>query len=396
MDRRGFIKNSTLASSLFFIPSFVRAFENIAANKLGFKRLVIIQLSGGNDGLNTIIPFNNDIYYRERPKLAIQKKHTLKLSDELGLHSSLLPLKRLYDEGSLSVINNVGYPNPNRSHFRATDIWQTASHSNEQLNSGWIGRYLDQFSEQSHNAIEIDESLSLALKGERKNGIAVKNPRMLYRTSQDPYLKNVLNHYDDAHLNEHNLGYLYKTMIAAESSATYIYETSKTIKSSQDYPNFGFANQLKTTAQFINSGLDTRVYYSSLNGFDTHVNQPNIQKRLLNIYAKSMASFVDDLKSQNTFNDTLILTFSEFGRRVKQNASNGTDHGSANNVFIIGGQLKTPGLYNNLANLNDLDANGNIKFEIDFRRIYATVLKKWLEVDDSKILNTDFNQLNFI
>ena len=396
MDRRKFIRNSTLASSLFFVPSFVRAFENVARDKFGFKRLVIIQLSGGNDGLNTVIPFHNDVYYRKRPKLAIQKKNTLRLSDELGLHSSLLPLKRLYDEGNLSIINNVGYPNPNRSHFRSTDIWQTASHSKEHLQSGWIGRYLDHFSKHPYNAIEIDDSLSLALKGENKNGVAVKNAQMNYRTSQDPYFKKVMNHYNDAHLNEHNLGYLYRSMIASESSAKYIYETSKTVNPSQNYPNFEFANQLKTTAQFINSGLDTSVYYSSLNGFDTHVNQPNIQKRLLNVYAQSMEAFVNDLKAKNTFNDTLILTFSEFGRGVKQNAGNGTDHGAANNVFIIGGQLKKPGLYNDLASLNDLDSNGDIKFEIDFRTIYATVLGKWLEVDDSKILNASFNQLNFI
>ena len=396
MKRRQFIKQSSLASSLFFVPNFVRAFENVASSKLGFKRLVILQLSGGNDGLNSIIPFTNDIYYRSRSTIAIAKNNVLKCTDELGFHESLLPLKQLYDEGYVSIINNVGYPNPNRSHFRATDIWQTASGSEQYLQSGWIGRYLDENAKKSHQAIEMDDSLSLALKGEFLNGLAVKNPRTLFRTSQDPYFKKVLNHYNDSHLSEHNLGYLYKSMISAHSSAKYIFETTRTSSSNQKYPNNDFGRQLKTIAEFINSGIETKVYYSSLDGFDTHANQVNTQKRLLKNYADGVFALVEDLKQNNTFKDTLILTFSEFGRRVKQNAGNGTDHGSANNVFIIGEHLKKPGFYNNLANLQDLDDNGDIKFEIDFRTIYATVLSKWLEVNDNKILNSSFKKLDFL
>lgn len=396
MDRRKFIKNSTLASSLFFVPSFVKAFETVASSKLGFKRLVIIQLSGGNDGLNTVVPFRDDLYHNARPTIALGKDDVLKLNDDIGLHSSLGPLKRLYDQGYLSIINNVGYPNPNRSHFRATDIWQTASGSEDYKQSGWIGRFLDNYGEHPYNAIEIDDSLSLALKGEEFNGIATKNPEALFKTANDPYFRGVLNHYNDEHLSEHNLGYLYKSMIAAESSAKYIYETTKTISSTQEYPNNQFGAQLKTMAKFINSGIDTKVFYSSLGGFDTHANQKGTHSRLLEIYAESIEAFVKDLKQQNTFKDTLILTFSEFGRRVKQNAGHGTDHGSANNVFIVGENLKRQGLYNDMASLSNLDANGDIKFEIDFRSIYATVLNKWLMVDDTKILNKNFMTLKFI
>lgn len=396
MDRRKFIKNSTLASSLFFVPSFVKAFETVASSKLGFKRLVIIQLSGGNDGLNTVVPFRDDLYHNARPTIALGKDDVLKLNDDIGLHSSLGPLKRLYDQGYLSIINNVGYPNPNRSHFRATDIWQTASGSEEYKQSGWIGRFLDNYGEHPYNAIEIDDSLSLALKGEEFNGIATKNPEALFKTANDPYFRGVLNHYNDEHLSEHNLGYLYKSMIAAESSAKYIYETTKTISSTQEYPNNQFGAQLKTMAKFINSGIDTKVFYSSLGGFDTHANQKGTHSRLLEIYAESIEAFVKDLKQQNTFKDTLILTFSEFGRRVKQNAGHGTDHGSANNVFIVGENLKRQGLYNDMASLSNLDANGDVKFEIDFRSIYATVLNKWLMVDDTKILNKNFMNLKFI
>lgn len=396
MNRRKFLKQSSLASSLFFVPSFVKAFEQVASATLGYKRLVIIQLSGGNDGLNTIIPFRNDIYYRERPTLAIAKSEVIKLNDDVGLNPSLTPLKRLYDEGYLSIINNVGYPNPVRSHFRSMDIWQTATDSDTFSQSGWLGRYLDHYGKTPYTAIEVDESLSLAMKGETVNAIATKDPKVLHNLSSDPYFKSLKMHHNDTHLSEHNLGYLYKSMIDAHSSAKYIYETSKTISTSQEYPKNKFGQQLKTAAKFINSGLETKVYYTSLNGFDTHANQLNTQKRLLKQYADSVEAFVKDLKSQNTFKDTLILTFSEFGRRVKQNASVGTDHGTANNVFIIGENLKRKGFYNKEANLSNLDDNGDLKFEIDFRTIYATVLDKWLEVDDKKVLNTSFSQLDFI
>lgn len=396
MKRRVFLKQSSLASSLFFVPSFVKAIEQVSSASLGYKRLVIIQLSGGNDGLNTVVPFGNDLYYKMRPKLAIAKTNVVQLNDELGLHSSLTPLKKLYDDGNLSIINNVGYPNPIRSHFRSMDIWQTATDSHKFSQTGWLGRYLDNYGNNPYTAIEIDDSLSLALKGETVNGIATQNPNTLHNLSKDPYFKNIRSHYNDSHLNEHNLGYLYKTMIEAQSSAKYIFEKSKTVEASNSYPDNKFGNQLKTTAQFINSGLETKVFYTSLNGFDTHVNQLNAQNRLLKMYAEGIEAFVNDLKRNNTFKDTLILTFSEFGRRVEENANIGTDHGTANNVFIIGDQLKRQGIYNDIARLDDLDDNGDLKFEIDFRTIYATVLNKWLEVNDSKILNKNFNQLDFI
>lgn len=396
MKRREFIKQTSLVSSLAFVPSFVNAFDDIFLNRFGHKRLVIIQLDGGNDGLNTIVPFRNDIYYKNRPSLAIKGKDLIKATDDIGFHSSLKPLKRLFDKGYVSIINNVGYPNPNRSHFRSMDIWQTASHSNQNLTSGWIGRYLDAYGKAPYDAIEVDESLSLAMKGETLSAIATNNAQRLFRASQEPYFKSIINHSSDAHLSEHNLGYLYKTLIAAESSAKYIYETSKTFTSRQTYPNTQFAKQLKTTAEFINSGLQTKVYYTSLGGFDTHANQTNTQKRLLSQYAESVEAFVNDLKQSETFKDTLILTFSEFGRRVKQNAANGTDHGTANNVFVIGENLKKQGFYNDLSSLDNLDNNGDLVFEVDFRTIYATLLNKWLNVDDEKILNQNFQQLNFV
>lgn len=396
MKRRNFLKQSTLASSLFFVPNFVKDFEKVAHNSLGYKKLVIVQLSGGNDGLNTIIPYTNDIYYKNRPGISIPRNNLIKITDDLGFNKNLSPLKNLYDQGYLSIINNVGYPNPNRSHFRSTDIWQTASNANEYLKTGWLGRYIDTYGKMPYFGIEIEDSLSLIMKGESINGIATKNPRVLFRNTQTPYFKKVLNHQTDKHLSEHNLGYLYKTMIEAKSSAKYIYENTKTYKSTVEYPNNPFGKQLKTTAEFINSNIESKVYYVSMGGFDTHANQVNRQEVLLKTYSESMEVFVNDLKQNDTLKDTLILTFSEFGRRVKQNAAGGTDHGAANSVFIIGENLKTKGFYNDAPNLKQLDKNGDLIHSVDFRSIYATILDKWLQVDDTVILNKSFSKLNFI
>ena len=396
MDRRQFIKRSGLASSAFFIPGFLKPFEQYYST--GNRNIVIIQLSGGNDGLNTIIPFENDLYYQQRKSIAIAKENVIKLSDQQGFHPSMNALKEIYDQGYMSIINSVGYPNPDRSHFRSMDIWQTATDSNEYATTGWIGRYLDSNCagcEHPYLAIESDDNLSLALKGATKKGIAVKNIRQLYDETREPFFKNVMDAKDKVMLNEDNLGYLYKTMIETSSSAGYIYETSKQTVNTYSYPDTAFAKQLKTIATFINSGLQTKVYYVSLSGFDTHVNQTSTQQRLLKEYSDAVAAFINNLKSFNKFDDTLMLTFSEFGRRVEQNASGGTDHGTASNVFIYGSNLKQKGICNSMPDLANLE-DGDIKHTVDFRSVYATILQNWLGVNNPSILKRDFPLLNFI
>ncbi|MCH2224987.1 MAG: DUF1501 domain-containing protein [Crocinitomicaceae bacterium] len=397
MDRRDFIRNSAFASGMLFVPSFLKGMEFIDVNQLsGFKNVVIIQLSGGNDGLNTIIPYKNDIYHKLRPTIAKKENDILKLNDELGLNGNCQALKELYDNGEMTVINNVGYPNPNRSHFRSTDIWQTASGSNEYLKTGWVGRYLDANCQNPYEAIEHDSSLSLALKGKLKKGIAVTDPKQLFQSTREKYFKSIVEHTSPELLDEDNQGYLYKTMLETYSSADYIYERSKIYETSGTYPTTSFGKNLKGVADMIVSGLKTRMYYTSLGGFDSHVNQEMSQDRLLKVYSEAIGSFVNDLKKNDRFKDTLILTFSEFGRRVKENGSKGTDHGSANNITVIGGDLRQAGIYNNGPNLLDLDKNGDIRYEVDFRSVYATILNNWLEVDDQQVLNHSFDRLNFV
>jgi uncharacterized protein (DUF1501 family) len=388
MKRRDFLKNSALASSFLFVPGFVRAMEQDIFLSKGIKRLVIIQLAGGNDGLNTIVPFRNDIYYSERPSIALKPKSLLALNDELGFHKNLKELKDLYDSGELTIINNVGYPNPNRSHFRSSDIWHTASRSEEVLKNGWIGRYLDRYGSKPYNAIEIGNSLSVVLKGKHRSGVVTKDAGFLHKVASDPYFKKVLSHHDEQHLSEHNMGYLYQTMIDARQSAAYIHEKSKVFSSRFNYGKSAFGEQLKTISEFINSGLDTKVYYATLGGFDTHVKQEGAQDDLLKTYSEAVGTLTEDLKANNSFNDTLILTFSEFGRRVSQNAADGTDHGAANNLFLIGGRLKQPGMFNEAPDLLNLDENGDLIYTVDFRSIYANILENWLDADPAKILSS--------
>lgn len=399
MERRDFLKSTALISGAYMMPAFLKPLEAMAKSQLtGYKNLVIIQLSGGNDGLNTIIPYGNDIYYQKRKTIAIHKPEIITLNDMQGLNPNLSALKEIYDQGWMSIVNSVGYPNPDRSHFRSMDIWQTASDSNQFLTTGWIGRYLDsncQSCKNPYTAIEVDDTLSLAMKGTNMKGIAVQDPNKLYQATREPFFKDLVSEHDNAHLNEDNLGYLYKTMIETYSSADYIQKTSKVYNVTANYPTTAFGNQLKNVSKFINSGLQTRVYYVSLSGFDTHVGQQNQQGRQLKIYADAVAALVKDLKQTGKLDDTLIMTFSEFGRRVEQNASNGTDHGTANNVLIFGGKLKKPGIFNDAPDLAQLD-NGDLKYKVDFRDVYATLLDKWLDVNNSQILNKNFAGLGII
>ncbi|MBS1514147.1 MAG: DUF1501 domain-containing protein [Bacteroidetes bacterium] len=401
VTRRDFFKLSALASASMMIPNFVRPLQakEITEKFLasGAKKLVIVQLSGGNDGLNTVIPYKNDIYYSSRNSIAIAEKDVLKITDELGFNPAMPKFKSLYESGYLSIINNVGYPNPDRSHFRSMDIWQSASASDKYVTSGWIGRYLDSECpdcKNPYNAIEVSDTLSLALKGDKYNGIAVENPEKFFMSASEQYFTDIANANKDKH-NDENVSYLYKTIVEATSSAEYVYKTSKIYKSKTEYPKGQFSSNLKTIAELIVSGIDTQVFYVSLGGFDTHINQNGKQDSLLKELSEGLFSFTEDLKTNDKLGDVFVLTFSEFGRRVKQNASGGTDHGTANNIFVINGNLKKPGFYNSAPDLTSLD-NGDLKYEIDFRNIYAEILSKWLNVNDKKILGGNFNQLNLV
>ena len=393
--RKEFLQIGSLATASLMMPKFLKAFEKPAAVPAGNKVMVVLQFSGGNDGLNTVIPIRNDIYYKSRPLLGISKDKALQLTDEAGINPALPFLKELFDTGSLAIMNNVGYPNPDRSHFRSMDIWQTASDSNKYVTTGWLGRYLDaQCSgcDKPTQALEIDDVLSLALKGDKLKGLALKDPKKLFNSTNERYFKEL----NDSH--EHQeaaVDYLYKTLSETLNSADYIYQQSRRHPSLQMYPATELGKNLKTISSLILSDINTKVYYVSLGSFDTHVNQANQQKRLFSELNDGISAFVKDMKSNNRFEDVTIMTFSEFGRRVAQNASGGTDHGTANNMFFISGGLKEKGLLNKMPDLNDLK-EGDIKHTVDFKSVYASMLHNWLGADDKEILGKKYEILNFV
>jgi uncharacterized protein (DUF1501 family) len=395
IKRKEFLQIGSLATASFMLPKFLQAFEKPAMVPPGNKVVVVVQFSGGNDGLNTVVPIQNDIYYKARPRLGITKDKALQLTAEVGLNPALEVFRGLYDNGEMAILNSVGYPNPDRSHFRSMDIWQSASKSNEYISTGWIGRYLDaqcKGCDKPTQALEIDDLLSLALKGENNNGLAFKDARKLYSISNEQFFKDINNNH---HAGEETVDYLYKTMSGTLSSADYIFQQSKLHPTAEVYPGTELGNNLKTIASLILSDINTKVYYVSLGSFDTHVNQENQQKRLFTELSDAVKAFTNDLKKNNRFEDVLMMTFSEFGRRVTQNASGGTDHGTANNMFFLSGGLKEKGILNAMPDLADLN-DGDLKYTIDFKDVYATILNKWLGANDLDILGKKSNYLSFI
>ncbi|WP_313263488.1 DUF1501 domain-containing protein [Sphingobacterium sp.] len=395
IKRREFLKVGSLATASLLLPNFLKGMTSPDALERRNKILVVLQLSGGNDGLNTIIPTRNDIYFRERQTIAVD--NALYLTDESGINPALPFFKELFDRGDLAVLNNVGYPNPDKSHFRSMDIWHSASRSDEYLESGWIGRYLDAACyDCSHptQALEVNDMLSLALKGKQKKAFAFKDPKKLYQTSREEYFNTLFQEHQQQH-EEETVSYLYQTLGETMNNADYIFEQSKAKKTAALYPDSALGKDFKTIASLIRSDINTQVYYLQIGSFDTHINQRQRQESLFGTINDAVKSFVDDLKKNGLFQDVMLMTFSEFGRRVAQNASNGTDHGTANQLFFISGGLKQQGLLNDLPDLSQLN-EGDLRYTEDFRKVYATLLKKWLGADSDKILGWKNGVYSFI
>lgn len=387
MKRRKFLQQSALISSSAFVPNFLQQGNwNTSFSSRTGKYLIIIQLNGGNDGLNTFVPYSNDLYYSYRKGLAIDKKDILQINQDMGMNPALAPIQNLFYEGEACLLNQVGYPNPNRSHFRSMDIWETGSGADEVLKTGWLGRYLDKQcpSQNPHDAIEIGNELCMTLKGEDRKGFVFRNIKALQKRSQDRFFS----YLDQDHLKGgggDGIHYLYKTLIDTKKSAAFLHDKVKTHRSNSEYPNSRFGKDLKTVAELVTSDSDTKIFYTSLGSFDTHVNQKFTQNRLLKQYAEGLNALVEDLKMNKLWDDCCVMTFSEFGRRVKKNASGGTDHGTANNVWLMGGKINSGGVYNAATDLTDLK-DGDLKHKIDFRDIYADIINNWLDGNSKEIL----------
>ncbi|MFT5821957.1 MAG: hypothetical protein ACI8ZM_003213 [Crocinitomix sp.] len=388
MNRRNFIKKAGLITAGgLLVPSFLKAgtFSSQLLNSK--KRLVVIQLSGGNDGLNAVVPYGLDAYYNNRSAIGIPETDLLKVDDKFGFHPKLKVFHDLEKKGMLSIINSVGYPNPNRSHFRSMDIWHTGSDANKYLQTGWIGRYLDNNCEQAHAGIQLGGSLSLAMKGNDLSGIALTNPKAFYDSIHSDFFDNL-----KAPSSENDeLNFLYKTFDDTKNSAEYIFDQYRLKTNPTEYKG-KLGQQLKQIATLIKSDIQTPVFYTELGGFDTHVNQLNSQVRLFEELNNGVESFVADLQKDDLLKETTVVVFSEFGRRLKENASRGTDHGAANVMFVIDTDLSKTAMTYNQIDLDDLE-KGDPRYKVDFRSVYQELLQKTLNVDAKAVLNQEFKDL---
>lgn len=364
--------------------------------------LVVVQMGGGNDGLNTVVPYSDDAYHRVRPAIGIPPAQVLKLDGRIGFNPALKGLHELYNEGHLALLQGVGYPNPNRSHFEATQIWETASPERPQK-YGWIGRYLDaRFSGGAKpaslfEAVALGDTLPAAMTSAHVEVPAIgvlnaygyntgrdlaskQSAGVLYdgaKPGQSPYLATIAQTAREAY---HGGDLLRAQTAAFTNKATYA-------------PN-GFAQQLALAARLIGSTAGAKIVFVSIGSFDTHAGQRPQQDRLLGYLGDGLLSFYQDLAAHGLDSNVLTMTFSEFGRRVTQNASNGTDHGTAMPLFIVGGAVKG-GIYGEHPSLTDLD-HGDLKFSTDFRSVYATVIARWLGRDPAAVLGAGFPTLNFV
>ena len=430
--RREFLRTSMLGvAATWTLPVFLEktffALDAMAANAVTQTAtgkdgtiLVVLQLAGGNDGLNTLVPYGDDAYHRARPRLALPNNQILTIDHHVGLNQKLAGLKSLYEEGHLAIVQGVGYPNPNRSHFRSTEIWQTASDADRNETHGWLGRYFDNCCSGADPTIgvAIGEEMPQAFAAKNPTGITFSRPEQFrWRASasntgqmsaEETFFRQ-LNGFDEestpaatdgasigtlpgtSKSELSTLDFLQRTALDAQLSSDKILAIARKYKSTIPYPQGQLAASLNIIARMIAGGLTARVYYASQGGFDTHAGQFNTHGRLMTELNDTIAAFVADLKQQGNFERVLLITFSEFGRRVAENANGGTDHGTAAPMFVLGGRVK-PGLFGKHPSLTDLD-HGDLKFNTDFRSVYGTVLDSWLNTPSQIVLGRKFPSL---
>jgi uncharacterized protein (DUF1501 family) len=379
------------------VPQFlVRTAMAGPTAKAGESVLVVLQLSGGHDGLSAVVPYRNDDYARHRTATRIAADEVLKIDDEIGLHPALTGFRELLDRRTFAVVQGVGYPNPNRSHFTSMDIWHTADNSGKPGQAGWLGRYADRLPRDATRIVAVgSDRAPLAIQGREYVGLSVQRPESFrYQPGRfNPKL-------DEAHrqLGEQsaqaggnpNLQFLARTAVDANAASDAIQRLARQRTGGPTYPPGQLASSLETVAALIAGGLSTRVYYVFQGGYDTHAGQRQRHDRLMADLGGAVAAFQKDLAEQGNADRVLTMAFSEFGRRVRENGTQGTDHGTAGPMFLAGPGVK-PGLYGKHPSLADADLDrGDLKFAIDFRSVYAAVLERWLRVPSRPVLGGVF------
>lgn len=357
--------------------------------------LVVVELSGGNDGLNTVVPFGNDEYYRVRPNIGIRESDAIKIEDGFGLHPSMVGFERLYKDGMMGVVHGCGYDNPSLSHFSSMGFWHTGvPNGGEPL--GWLGRLADgayDHDAQGNMIVNIGTRQSLAVQARNHQPLVFNDPRSFRRVGSEAE-KEAIEAMNPTSPDNPALDFLSATATNAVESSEFVRQAAAGYNTPIDYGIGGLSAQLRRVAALVNAEMPTRLYYVSYQGnsFDTHVHQADPHARLLTYTADAVRGFVEDLKRIGRVDDVAIMMFTEFGRRVEENASLGTDHGTATPMFVIGSGVRG-GLHGRHPSLTDLD-DGNLKMTTDFRRVYATMIEKWLGVHDSaSILKGSFESL---
>ncbi len=409
ISRRDFLKNGLGVMTICLTPAQILAAAAQAANfaprQAGkSKILVVVQMSGGNDGLNMVVPYGMGAYYQARPTLGIQPDKVLQLNGQLGLNPNMTGLCDLYKQGKVALLQAVGYPNPNRSHFRSIEIWQTAQ-PDRIGDTGWLGRYLDlSASGKPDNifaAVNVEPTLPKTLASTKVMVPSVSNV-FDFRFRTDPqYIQDrkaqvaAFNEiYESFSLKRPHVALLRKTGVDANRASDYLQQIVRQYKGDVKYPDGSFGNGLKFISQMIAGNVDSKVFTVNLDGFDTHTNQARTQNGLLKQLSEGISAFYADLAAHNVQNDVIILCFSEFGRRVAENGGHGTDHGTAEPVFVIGNSVRG-GIFGDHASLSNLD-QGDLKYKIDFRSIYASLLERWLGADSKAILADRFDIIPFV
>ena len=400
ISRRRVLQQAGVFTSLgLTVPSFLsgtaQALESSGSGSSGERVLVLVQLAGGNDGLNTLVPYADDIYYRSRPKLSIAKEDVHKIDDYAGFHPEMYAIKDLWDSGLLSMVQNVGYPNPDLSHFRSTEIWETGSPSDKNWTSGWLGRYFDNECKGNASpllALQLGDRTAQTFSGERQRCVTLSNPDLFRFSGGAETIQDLKRLHSEAKSSNPTLDFMRRTGNGMLNASQMIVDAVKNQKTTTEYLPFQFSQSLKMVAQLIAAEVPTRVFYVSLTGFDHHATQNMRHATLLQELSEGLSSFVTDLKQLGCLDRTLVMTFSEFGRRVAENQSEGTDHGTANLMFLAGGTSKA-GLHGPRPNLSALDSVGDLVHAIDFRSIYASVLSQWLGADSRSLIGPDVSPL---
>ena len=370
----------------------------------GNRALVVIQLSGGNDGLNTVVPYNSELYYDQRPSVRISPDEVLRLDDDLGLNPAMGPIKELWDEGKVAIVNGIGYPNPNRSHFRSMDVWHTAE-SEKVATEGWLGRAirdLDPGADNVLTGVNFGRGLprALACKGVPVASVANLETYGLLPDIQDEQaralaLKAFSTMYGRADGKDAVAQFLGETGINALKGADILRTAPEKYSSGVEYASNPIAQSLRSIAQVLCADLGTRVYYTQHGSFDTHAAELESHAKLWRDVSEAVGDFMDDLREHDREDEVVILVFSEFGRRIRDNGS-GTDHGSGSAAFVIGEPVegRTYGQYPSLKPADQLE--GDLHFNNDFRCTYSTILERWLGLDAVSIVNGSFEQFDFI